>query len=31
MSTNQEMDNLKEFMDRGKWTGVGFVFNPDWK
>ena len=31
MSINQEMDNVKEFMDSGKWTGAGFVLNPDWK
>ena len=31
MSIKQEMDNVKEFMDSGKWTGAGFVLNPDWK
>ena len=30
MSTNQEMDNVEEFMDSAKWR-VGFVLNPDWK
>ena len=27
MSINQEMDNVKEFMDSGKWR-AGFVLKP---